>query len=441
MASEKTIEIPDVQIAFPGLNQTPSTAIAVPEPPAAPTVQGMQAYAATPQTRDQLDCSALLTGATLVRARQEAEQLYRDSLQDWTKLMPYGKDALDGVNRLVDQALKEVEPIRVPELHAAMRELNLKMSSIKGKYDVSDPKVKQEYNDFLNGTKRFLHKVRDFLAMMKADVLSIETQLNMLSTQMAGKQVDMVRNVKFYNLLYGENNGSIDQLIYKIGVMQLVSEIGRADAASIPIGDAQRGDRGEAERTLRTNLISNLDIKIADYKGRLWVAWAFGPRLLMMSNLDVGLANKIAFLVDVTIPVMKQVLLDMRMMLASFENAQQIQVITATSNMYLDQLFKQGAVMMPAIAEAINQPTFWPSTMRSITDSLEQTAAGILSAYQAGEQRRAEADQEMRSSQELLTGAAGRLNDAIINGVVGSATKPLPIEITTTVPKALPSAG
>jgi uncharacterized protein YaaN involved in tellurite resistance len=425
---------PSIQISFGEAEPLP-----VPEPAPTPVSTGLATVVArSPEPQpERLVCSKLVVGASLAQARREAAQLFPRFLQHPEAMMDYGVDALQGVNRLVDRLLKEVDPVRIPQLHAMLGDLNRQMLAIKGKYDVNDPKFRQEYDDYLKGVKRILRKARDFVALMKADIQSIETQLDKMGKDLAGKQFDMTRNVKYYNQLLDENEDSIIQLIYKIGVMELIVEEARRDAANITVGDASLGDRGEAQRQQRADLISNLEIKIADYKGRLFVAWATSPHTLMMRSLDVGMANKLNTLVQVTIPQMKLVLVQWRMMLQTYEAAQNAEAITAMSNRWTQEFFQQGAQVMPAIAQIINQPTVWPETMRAVTEALTQAAEGILTAYQVGEEKRVEVDQTMVQSAQVLGDVHHKINAAVIGQIVGSAQQPVPVEIATSVPRAI----
>ncbi len=419
---------------------TEAEALPVPVEPSAPVSKGLAKLAENPTTRQGLVCSNLVKGETLARARREAAEQYKLMLADQSKLMAYGGDSLKALNQLVERLLKEIQPVRIPQLNASLGQLNRQMLAIKGKYDINDPKFQSEYKDFMGGTKRRFHKVRDFLTLMKADIQSIETQLDKMEKDLAGRQHDMTRNVVYYNALYAENEQAIMNLIYTIAVMELIVEQARDDAQRIVAGDASLGDRGEEQKQMRADLISNLEVKITDYKGRLFVAWATSPQTRMMRSLDVGMANKLNQLVAVTIPQMKLVLAQWRMMVQTFENGQVAKAITEMSNQWATEFFEQGAIMMPTIAQAINEPTIWPETMNAIADALSRSAEGVLAAYQAGDDKRKQVDQAMIESGKALADVHRKIDDTVIGRIVGSASAPVPVEVVTSVPKALPAS-
>jgi len=430
--ADQTAPAIEIDFGFPEAEPLP----VAPEPPA-PVSKGLARVAENPTTRQGLVCSNLIKGAGLAKARQEAAALYQQMLADQSKLMAYGTDSLKALNQLVERLLHEVEPVRIPQLNSMLGQLNRQMLAIKGKYDVNDPKFQSDYKDFLAGVKKFLRKSKDFVALMKADMLSIEAQLNTLEKDLAGRQHQMTRNVVYYNALYAENEQAIINLIYTIAVMELIVEEARKDAASITVGDASLGDRGEEQRQMRADLISNMEAKIADYKGRLFVAWATSPQTRMMRSLDVGMANKLNQLIAVVLPEMKLVLVQWRMMLQTFENAQVSEAVTSMANQWTQEFFEQGAQMMPAIAQAINQPVFWPQTMNAIADALTRSAEGVLAAYQAGDQKRQEVDQAMIESGQALSNVHKKIDDTVIGRIVGSASAPIPVEVITSVPKSI----
>ena len=144
-----------IQVAFPKLD-VGSTALAIPPAPAAPVNEGLATYAGNPVAAKQtLSCRTLLLGPTLVDAQREAAQMYVEMRANDQIFMTYGTQALKGVNDLIDRLLHEVEPARIPELTALMKDLNREMRGIKGKYDPSDPRVLRKYEDWKGGVGRF----------------------------------------------------------------------------------------------------------------------------------------------------------------------------------------------------------------------------------------------------------------------------------------------
>lgn len=425
MANEvATAPAPTFQLSIPA----PTVVVpdVVPEP-AAPATDYMATVVTQPAVRQGLVCyETFLPKEQLPQARAVAKQVYQQMVAQPSLQMTYGHEALDGLNALVNRLLHEVEPTRVPELNKMLGDLNAKMSGIKHKYDVTDPKFRKQYEDSLKGAKGLFHRSIDFIARLKGDVVDIEKQLDSITEQLTKRQYQMTRNVEYYTQLYAENEVAIQGLIQVIAILELVVEVAEEDAKSIVVGDAAQGDRGAEERAKRTDLIDTIKVKIGDLKGRLFVAWATGPQTRMMRKLDIGMAAKLSTLVQSTIPTMKETLLEWRMAMQALENAQMSEAIIATNNQWLTEFYSNAAQIMPTIEQAIQQPVVWPETMHAIADSLNQAADGVLQAFQAGEDRRKEVDAAMMDGARVLQQASGKIDDAILGRITTSAMKPVP---------------
>lgn len=429
----------NIQIAAPVATATPPAQSSVLEATAAP-VEGpaetsLAVIAKTSESRQGLVCKNLLEGETKRQAEADAEKVYREMLADTQVLMLFGTDALKDVNALVERLLKEVEPTQIPELQGLMKDLNITMLNIKKKYDMSDPKVRKDYENWTKGVnkvKGFFRRGRTFIEVLRSDFTDIEKQLDRVSAELAGRQADMSRNVAFLDTIYEENEKEIAKLIYVIAVMELIVEVAAKDADAIQVGDSSVGDRGQEERQKRADLITNMNAKIGEYKGRLFIAWATAPQTRMMRNLDVGMSGKLNEMVNVTVPTMKQLLLQWRMMVQTEDAGKMSEAVQATANQWTQEFFKAGAEAMPAIERAIQTPTFTPETLSVVADSLAQAAAGVLAEYQEGERKRNELDVAMVAAQQQLALTHREIDEVVIDRVIEAATTPP--QITTSVP-------
>ncbi len=429
----------NIQIAAPVATATPPAQSSVLEATAVP-VEGpaetsLAVIAKTSEGRQGLVCKNLLEGETKRQAEAEAEKIYREMLTDTQVIMYYGTDALKDVNVLVERLLNEVEPTKIPELNGLMKELNVTMLGIKKKYDMSDPKVRKDYEKWTNGAnkvKGFFRRGRTFIEVLRSDFTDIEKQLDRISADLAGSQADMSRNVAFLDTIYTENEKEIAKLIYVIAVMEMIVDVAAKDADSIEVGDANLGDRGQEERQKRADLITSMKAKIGEYKGRLFIAWATAPQTRMMRNLDLGMSAKLGEMVNVTVPTMKSLLVQWRMMVQTQDAGKMSEAVQATANQWTQEFFKAGAETMPAIERAIQAPTFTPETLSVVADSLAQAADGVLREYQEGERKRDELDAAMVAAQQQLANTHRKIDEVVIDQVIEAATTPP--QITTSVP-------
>lgn len=425
---------PAPQIAFP-VNLAPTgKELAIPPAPVTPANAQLENFATATkpaEARTRLRCSQLLIGDTLTQAKAEAERDFADLYSSTPKFMAYGSGELKDVNALIDRLLNEIKPVAMPELRTSMQNLNDNMRKIKGKWDVSDPKTREKYEHYKGGVLRFFGRAKSMFEMFIEDATSIQTQLNKIADELDGRTDELLRNVGRYDQIYVENEAEIAKLIYRIGVMELISELAANKAAAVPVGDAAAGDRGAEERARLTEFASNMEIKAQEYKGRLMIAWSTSPQVRMMRTIDTGLAIKVNSLIDVTIPTMKATLAQWSMLAKAIETNRIGQAVADTNNEWLTAYASAFGTGVSELAAAIENPTLLPETIAAIAAGIDQAATGVLQAQENGEQRRAEMDAAIHEALPVIADAEKKVSEATINRLVSLATKPL--EIATSV--------
>jgi uncharacterized protein YaaN involved in tellurite resistance len=402
----------EMQIAFPKVDSG-SSALAVPPAPLTPANAGLATYASMSpeQMKKKLSCKDLLMGDTRTQAEQEAQEMLGKMLDNTQVFMTYGTSALEDVNSLVDRLLHEVEPVKIPELKELMKALNKRMRDVKHKYDPSDPNVVEKYKEWKGGIGRFFGQARTLVELLLEDVTSVDRQLEKVSGNLKDKQYNLLRNVSFYDQLYVENEQEIGKLIYKIAVMELIRDLAAQKAAAITVGDASLGDRGSEQRASITEFAHNMEIKIGEYKGRLMLAWATAPQVRTMRTLNVSLAERLNELICITIPSMKQAMVVWRMAAEGVEAAQFGSAVQEMSNEWFVAAATGMTTAVGIISETNETPGLSPATIFAMADELDK-----------------QADLE---AVPVMANANAKVSDALLERVLGTATKPL--EIATSV--------
>jgi uncharacterized protein YaaN involved in tellurite resistance len=424
----------NIQVAFQKVDEG-STALVIPPSVDTPANAGLATVAATPakavEARRTLSCKALLVGDTLAQATDEAERLYAEMLDNTQVFMTYGTQALEGVNTLVDRLLKEVEPTNIPELKELMRELNGDMRGLKQKYDVSNPKVRERYEKWKGGILRFIGQAKTMVEMLMEDVRSIEGQIDKVGRTLRDRQHQLTRNVSYYDALYDENEAEVLKLIYVIAVMELIRDYAARDAAAVQVGDANLGDREGERKAMLAEFSKNMELKLTEYKGRLFIAWATSPQVRTMRTLNVALAERINELVCVTIPTMKATILQWRMLMQTKEAAELAQIVAEANNDMLTAYAAATGEVVPMVAEMVETPTLQPATVAAMADAFAKAAQGIIDAADAGAERRKELDEAILSAHQVMQDATQKVSDKLIADTVQRALKP--IEVKTSV--------
>lgn len=420
-----TQEPGNFQIQFPTVPGAGTQLVVPPQPPSQADTF-MRQLAGGPETRKTLVCRDLLSPASLSDANKLAEQIFPQMLANTQVFMEFGKDAIAGMNSLIDYMLKNVEPVDIPELTTLMRGLNTEMRKIRGRYDVSDSKVREKLQNWGKGVGRFFGHVRSLVEALMEDAMSLEQQLDKVKATLSGKEQQLTRNVHLYDQLYATNEQEIMKVISAIAVMELIRELAIQEGQDIVVDPANQADRAKGERKrLLAEFVRNMEIKITEYKNRLFVGWTTSPQVTNMRTLDVGLAQKLDLLLNLTIPVMKGTILQWRMLIQAQQGAAMEQIVAQSANEWLTAYSSAGSQAVPLIANAVETPSLTPQTIAAMAGAVEEQSQAIITAYEDGKRRRAETDTAIVTAQRVIADATARVNDAVLNNLVQEAEKPI----------------
>jgi uncharacterized protein YaaN involved in tellurite resistance len=267
--------------------------------------------------------------------------------------------------------------------------------------------------------------------------MSLEQQLDRVKGFLAGKEQQLTRNVHLYDELYATNEQEIKNVIATIAVMEAIHDQAAAMAAEIhvDVNDPSQRDAAERKRML-SEFVNNMEIKITEYKNRLFVGWTTSPQVTNMRTLDVGLAQKIHLLIDLAIPTMKGTILQWRMLIQAGQGADMERVVAASVNEWLTAYAAAGAEAVPRIAEAVQTPTLTPQSIAAMANSIDQQATSIVEAYENGKARRAEVDDAIVAAQRVIQSATARVSDTVVNDLVAKAHIVPPEQVPATTSPA-----
>lgn len=406
------------------------------EPVAGPADQAITALVASGQPRT-LVCADLLTPAQRDQAGVLAKQLYPQMLTNTDQLANFGSGAIEGVNAQVQRIFHEVGPVRIPELTAIMHEINDRMRDFRHKYDPSDPRVRETFDKFMDAIKGIFRKGRDMVEMLFEEARSVERQLDRIAGTLVEKQQQLKRNVVLCDELYKANEAAIGQLVGVIAVMEMVRDIAIADAKAIVIGPADPDKRDKEERLSRiTEFIQAIEVRINEYQQRLFVAWSTSPQVRNIRLLNYGLGQRLALLVNLTIPTMKLTIAQWGLLLQANQAAQMQQAVADGANEVLSAYASASGQAVPQIARLIQTPTLRPETILEVAASIDAQAKGIEDAVKYGDAARAEVVTAIVTAQESMSASSQQLSKNVVD-LVTRARKPLELPPAPEIPASV----
>jgi uncharacterized protein YaaN involved in tellurite resistance len=408
--------------------------------PAEPAVgaadQAITTLVSTGEPR-QLVCNELLSPAQREQAAALARQLYPAMLADTDKLATFGSGAIDGVNAQVQRIFREVGPVKIPELTAIMHEINDRMRDFRHKYDPTDPKVRETFDKFMDAVKGIFRKGRDMVEMLFEEARSVEQQLDRIAGTLVEKQHQLKRNVVLCDELYRSNEAAIGQLVGAIAVMELVRDLAVEEAKSITISPTDVDKRDKEERLSRiTEFIQAIEVRINEYQQRLFVAWSTSPQVRNMRLLNYGLGQRLALLVNLTIPTMKLTIAQWALLLQANQAAQMQQAVADGANEVLSAYASASGKAVPEIARIIQTPTVRPETIMEVAASIDAQAKGIEDAVRYGQQARADVVTAIVTAQESMSASSQQLSRSVVE-LVTKARKPLELPPAPELPASV----
>ncbi|WP_220191565.1 toxic anion resistance protein [Ktedonospora formicarum] len=404
--------IPSFKVSFPMVPGAGST-VQVPPTPKSEADPFMSQYAQSQQSRQQLVCKDLLDPQSYEQAQQYAKQLYPQMIANTQIMMAFGSDSVEGMNTLINRLLKEVEPVNIPELTQIMRGLNNEMRKIRQKYDVSNDKTREKLEKWANGVGGFFGRMKSLIQALMEDAMKLEEQIDRVKKELAGSEHQIIRNVGYYDQLYRRNEEEIQKVIAAIAVMEIVRDLAVEEGQSITVASSVEHQKEERKRNL-AQFARNMEIKIAEYKNRLFVGWTTSPQVTNMRDLDVSLAQKLDLLMNLTIPVMLGTILQWRMMIQSMQAAQLEQLVASSANEWLTAYSQAGDQIVPLVAQAVETPTLTPATISAMAAAVERQSQAIVEAYEQGKVQRAENDDAMMKAREIISAATNEVSTRLI---------------------------
>jgi uncharacterized protein YaaN involved in tellurite resistance len=290
------------------------------------------------------------------------------------------------------------------------------MRNFRRKYDVTDPKVRETFNRFSDAVRGLWRKGRDLLEMLFEEARTVEQQLDRIAGQLGDKQLQLRRNVVLCDELYRANEAAIGQLIGAIAVMELVVDRAVEQARSITVVPGAPDERARAEELSRiTDFVQALEVRISEFQQRLFVAWSTSPQVRNIRTLNHGLGQRLALLLNLTIPTMKLTIAQWALLLQADQAAKMQAAVADGANDVLSAYARSSQAAVPQIVRTIQTPTIRPETILEVAESIDAQARGIEEAVRYGQQRRSEVISAIVEANASMTQSAARLSGTVVD--------------------------
>jgi uncharacterized protein YaaN involved in tellurite resistance len=402
----------------------PGLSLAVTTPPAAPATEFLGAKAAVPTARKELIAFDMLDGATQKSVLAQAQQDFPTLMANNQALLAFGNNALKPLNDLIDRITKEITPVEIPQLTKYMSDLNTGMRKMRLKYDMSDPKVAKWVHDSVNGVHEFFGRTRTLIDVLLEDARNIYQQLDYVKAQVATKEFQMAKNIQICDVLYAQNEQELINIVVVIASMEKIRDLALQRAGDIQVDPNNPADRtkGEQKRVI-SEFAQNMNLKVAEFKNRLFIGWATSPQLTNYRTLNLSTAVRLDLLINVTLPSVKFAIEQWELAIQMQQAAQMIQQIDEFSNQVMAAAAAAGAQIGVYVADVTQTPSLDPATITAMAKSIEDQASALATAYQKGIERRRASDAAILDAQRVIANAQKTVSDATLNTALTKAAE------------------
>jgi uncharacterized protein YaaN involved in tellurite resistance len=434
-------------VASPGLDIDIDTAVGLQPEPATPTTLALtqKADAVVASGPGALVCKDLLSPETLTKATAYAKQQLPSLIADPNELAKLGNEAVEGVNALAGQMLHEAgKAANIPELTKLTDELDDRIRSFTSRYSGSDgseqvQKARESYENMKGKVLDFFAKYRDMLHMLLKDAKGLEAYLDGLVAQITDRQGQLSLNVEMCNELLSENEQAISKLTGVIAIMEIMRDEAEAamNAIEIDAGDTSPDARTKRDqRDQIATLIQQMDVRIGEFKQRLYVAWATSPQVRNIRTISYGLGQRLGLLITLTIPVFKLTVVQWVAVMQADRASQLGEAVADTNERALDAFAQASGEIMPRVAHALQEPSMSPESILLIADSLSKQAKGFEDAYRYGIAQRAKVEAAIMKGAQTIAASQDQ-QAAVIGELIRGAQQPLELPPAPELPDVI----
>jgi uncharacterized protein YaaN involved in tellurite resistance len=220
--------------------------------------------------------------------------------------------------------------------------------------------------------------------------------------------------------------------------MELVRDEAVADARSIVVTLGTPDERAVRERqSLITEFVQAIEVRIGEFQQRLFVAWSTSPQVRNIRTLNYGLGQRLALLLNLTIPTTKLRIAQWALLLQANQAADMQRAVADGANDVLSAYAHASKSAIPQIARTVQSPTIRPETILEVAESIDAQARGIEEAVRYGQERRAEVMTAIVTANDSMSQSAQRLSRTVVDLVAKAQEQPVALPAGPQLPPAV----
>ena len=392
-------------ILFRPVVENTSKTIAIPAPRSTPALDMLKG--AEPTRSLEIDCRTAIGPELAASARALAYEqttnpaqpaLYDRLRGNAVAVRELGQDTVDESNRVINELFEKENYSNLSDAADLLRDLRKDMRKLTLKYNPGDPKVLEKYMDWKAGVIDKVRGIKTIGQLIMIDVQPLKSQMHAIEDKAEEHLEKLDDTLAYYDQMLELFETEAQNLMYAIAVMEFVLERARAELEAMPKEDPQ--DPFGNERDKLGRFVRDMDTKVNDFKSRLWLDAANGPRILEMQSITQSVALRMVAVIQLVIPSMKAAIVDWNKTAATVEAAQFIQLVNETFNEVVQAGASATSAAVPIMLRATETPMLTVESVHAFGQMFEDVANAIDTEVALGTQRKA----ELRKAQAEVLG-------------------------------------
>ncbi len=423
-------------IAFRPVVENTGKTITIPAPRATPALDMLKV--GDPATKLEIDCRTAIGPELAASARQIAyavttnpsqPELYDRLRSSAVAVRQLAQDTVEESNRVINELFERENYSNLNAAAELLRDLRKDMRKLTTKYNPGDPKVLQKYMDWEASVMDKVRGIKTLGQLIMIDVQPLKSQMHAVEDKADDHLEKLDDTLAYYDEMLELVENEAINLMYAIAVMEYVLERATSELEAMP--KTSPTDPLNTERDKLGRFVRDMDTKVNDFKSRLWLDAANGPRILEMQSITQSVALRMVAIITLVIPSMKAAIVDWNKTANTVEAAQFINLVNETFNEVIQANNSATAAAVPIMLRATETPLLTIESVHSFGQMFEDVAAAVEAEVALGAQRKA----ELRTAQAEVLGkivdTKERITETYVRAALEAGNVKTPLALTT----------
>lgn len=338
--------------------------------------------------KEQMTEEIVLSEAEMAQVEEFAKQI---DLTNSTAILNYGAGTQKKLSDFSEKALESVRTKDMGEVGDMITDLICELKN----FDVNEDE---------KGLKALFKKSSNKLSAMKAKYSKVETNVNVITTELEKHETTLLKDVAMLDQLYDANLAYFKELtMYIAAGKKKLEETKSGTLAYLQKKAAESGLPEDAQEAKDlAAMCDRFEKKLHDLELTRTIALQSGPQIRMVQGSDTMMAEKIQSTIVNTIPLWKN---QMVIAIGIEHSNQAAKASREVSDMTNELLRKNADALKAATIETVKESERGIVDMDTIKHTNEQlisTMDEVLKIQAEGKERRHTAEQELNQIEQEL---------------------------------------